>query len=500
MQELKTRLVWILATGLVAAIALVIHGVLAKLPAGEIAARAGVAALIGAICAGALMKLVSHVLLFQRCLGTRAGRTGALIGFMIVGFGITPEPGPDANIELIAMLMVSVVSAFIGSIAGSLAGWGWRQGARIGPVLGMVAMVLIGRAEHGITGLTEWPLESLLNHLSWLGFGFTGGSVLEGVVRWWRYVTDRGSGMPFDPDRNVPGATTLASELVSGRWQGVSQRLASTANSGDRSCLIEAIADQLESRPASLDEWLEEHPEDPGAWLMSGRQAVEWAWQGRGYGKPDGVTREGWRLFRERLVIARDHLVEAARLAPQDAAPFGELIGVAMGLSAPAEDKRGLFDAAMQRDPTHWRSCQAMVLALTKKWGASHEEMFDFAREVAARAPEGSPLHGVILHAHFLRHDYADRFDEDEDADEYWDDRQVRKEIAAAYREGPGSPRFRDAPQTVQQLNRFAYTLGLVGEWGLSRHAFELIGNRRTEWPWDGRPGMFEHFRKRARA
>ena len=52
--------------------------------------------------------------------------------------------------------------------------------------------------------------------------------------------------------------------------------------------------------------------EDPGPRLLAGFRSVDFAWEARGNGLANTVTPEGWKLFRERLVLARQQAVNAA--------------------------------------------------------------------------------------------------------------------------------------------------------------------------------------------
>jgi hypothetical protein len=115
----------------------------------------------------------------------------------------------------------------------------------------------------------------------------------------------------------------------------------------------------------------------------------------------------------------------------------------------------------------------------------SHEEMFDFARQVSASVPEGSGLHALIPIAHHERWIYALAFDQDaEFANKYFDQPEVRHEIVEAYHRSLGSRAHQTDRATRYQSSFFALAL-------LRAHAFrqaltelDRLGALIPEFPW----------------
>ena len=58
------------------------------------------------------------------------------------------------------------------------------------------------------------------------------------------------------------------------------------------------------------------------------------------------------------------------------------------------------FAQVVRRHPTHLVAHQQMLQFLCRKWFGSTEEMFDFARTAAAKAPAGSLLPELVVVAH----------------------------------------------------------------------------------------------------
>jgi len=66
------------------------------------------------------------------------------------------------------------------------------------------------------------------------------------------------------------------------------------------------------------------------------------------------VTKEGWQLFRERLELARNTLVESRELTDKD--PFWWLValGVALGQHWPKNEYDQLLEEAKAFEPKFW--------------------------------------------------------------------------------------------------------------------------------------------------
>ena len=114
--------------------------------------------------------------------------------------------------------------------------------------------------------------------------------------------------------------------------------------------------------------------------MIRGRAAVFWAWESRGGGYADSVTREGWKGFHGNLDEARKHLYRAAKLFPERVSPYIRLITVEMGCGNQAAmiaafRKLVWYDAANEAG---WR---AVLWGLQPRWGGSHELMKKLAVE-----------------------------------------------------------------------------------------------------------------------
>ncbi|MFV2196573.1 hypothetical protein [Nocardiopsis sp. LOL_012] len=100
------------------------------------------------------------------------------------------------------------------------------------------------------------------------------------------------------------------------------------------------------------------------------------------------------------LTEARLPLEAAARLRPDDPAPWAALQTVAMGLGADRGEKDRLWGEVVARAPHLLPAHMTRVRTLSPARGGSTEEMFAVAGAAADTAPEGSPLPSVLALAH----------------------------------------------------------------------------------------------------
>ena len=110
--------------------------------------------------------------------------------------------------------------------------------------------------------------------------------------------------------------------------------------------------------------------------------------------------------------------------------------------------------------------------------------MFEFAHVASDKADDGSLLPALIVQAHTERWLYALAFDQDPDADNYFQRQDVRDAILSAYARSLGSPNHEASPLSHYAANYFAFALVRCGETETARQECERIGRYPTRLPW----------------
>jgi hypothetical protein len=301
------------------------------------------------------------------------------------------------------------------------------------------------------------------------------------------------AGIRTDPSLGDPEVARFIGEVRKANFSNVDRVLGGMTDGAwdDRDFVSEIVAQQtlegLQGSDQMLQSWCDNQPGSAVAHLLAGRHAMGWAWEARGYGKSDTVSDSEDDLFEERLVKAQQHLRRAAELEPGDPTPWACLISVQLrGLGGDIDLGHKLFSEAVKRDPLQRTAHIEMVMALANKWsGAGHEPMFEFARQAAASAPDGSDVPLVLMMAHLERWLWESHFEEDDAAaDAYLEDSGVLAEAAAAYDRSLGAASHVPRRSSVHFHNLAAAWFYLVEDRARLSREIAAIGTAVTDRPW----------------
>lgn len=282
-------------------------------------------------------------------------------------------------------------------------------------------------------------------------------------------------------------ALRLRDALAVGRWQETHDYLESVRDPRMRDFYVTALAN-MPGWPAWIDDWVAARPNSAVPLLFAGVQRTIWAWEARESMRANAATGDAWPVFQARLVQADRDLDRAAALDKTDPTPLAQSIWVAVGLSLGQAEIWRRFQATEQRQHLNHGACFAMIQATARKWGGSHEAMFEFARWASRESPQGSPAHKMIALAHIEAWLEAPR----EAMRGYFLDSRVNAEIRQAARLSIWSGQYPADPPTWADRNAFAFCFSLMKEHHEALRQMELIGTRVTPSPWryqDGQPG-----------
>jgi len=277
-----------------------------------------------------------------------------------------------------------------------------------------------------------------------------------------------------------PAAHLLTQWMDNDDWRTLRSFLASVPNHDDRAFYITAVLGIQDGLPAWLDEWIAEEPGSAMPWLLRGVRGTQWAWAARGAGRGSSVSPEAYHLFRARLIEADRDLLTAASLDASDPLPYAQMLVTARGLHLGYNALRTRFGEAVARDPLNYRAHANMLQGMARKWGGSHELMYDFARSAVATAPRGHRLHTLIAEAHiegWVDGDRAHRH-------LYWKVPGIRAEIHHAAARSVERPEFDAGGETAADRNVFAFCFWSFDEPEALREQLDRIGDHPTRLPW----------------
>ena len=143
---------------------------------------------------------------------------------------------------------------------------------------------------------------------------------------------------------------------------------------GDRKPAIDRIYDIM----------VKAQPHSPVADLFKGSAYCKYAWDARGGSFAADVTETGWRLFGERLAIAKNACNAALDKDPSLAAAAAQMLEVQMGQNADRPEMEQYFQLAIAGDPDCYDAYNKKLYYLTPKWHGTAEDQLTFGRECLA--------------------------------------------------------------------------------------------------------------------
>jgi hypothetical protein len=203
--------------------------------------------------------------------------------------------------------------------------------------------------------------------------------------------------------------------------------------------------------------------------LIYGARMIYWAWEARGEGKADTVSREQWDVWFQRLLLAENILSEVAARDPGCAEAWYHLVVLGRARQLPIEEHWRRFHRLTEIDPTHLFGHEQMLQNLMPKWSGSTEAMFDFARSRSAAFP-GTDLPILIAQAH-LEHRWS------AGGNTYLRRTEVAGEIYAAAHNSLWHDSYRRSLFTPVVWSHFAYGLTTGRYFREACGIFDLIGD-----------------------
>lgn len=208
------------------------------------------------------------------------------------------------------------------------------------------------------------------------------------------------------------------------------------------------------------------------------------AWKVRGSSTADAVPEYRFKIFWKQLELAQEAFYKAIPLDNSDPEPFNSLMIVGRGLQLEQPVLWDYFVQLFKRDKDHYFGHQAMLTALTPKWGGNQREMFNFARKTVHKLPKGHVLYGLIPAAHIEQWLYYD-MDENEDAhQQYFSLPTNMSEIIDAFEAFYSGLSQKPEETDYYVLNLFTFCFYQHRDIGKTRQLLNLIGKKATTYPW----------------
>lgn len=247
-----------------------------------------------------------------------------------------------------------------------------------------------------------------------------------------------------------------------------------------RSLRVEALAKAARGWSQGIEALAAEDPRNPDLWLWLGRTRVEEAWRIRPDARARAVQAAGYTAYTKTMRGAREPLMRAAALWPEDPVPWEAMLWYALGLDLDREEKDALWAQAIMRGPALYGSHVARVVSLSPQWGGVSEEMFDFARVAMSTASREDPRAALIPLAYF-EYFVQERSGIIRGSSSWFSHEECREVEAAARNWFEGS---RPHPRTVEAHNLFGAAFHLADARRPARQHLLRTWGRPSSLPW----------------
>ncbi|WP_411074736.1 hypothetical protein [Streptomyces sp. cmx-4-7] len=205
---------------------------------------------------------------------------------------------------------------------------------------------------------------------------------------------------PPPPAHRIQERQAVADAAWKGNWRAAEAYVRAAGDDWDeRWARTELLQEVAREDDAWLDAWRAAEPGNCDAATLRARILVQEAWRIRGSGFAHEVSPDRMNRFRALLPAAIEEAERAALLDPANPGPWVVMVTAARGAQYGRARFRPLWDGLVARAPHHYEGHWQALQYWCAKWFGSDRLMMRFAGKTVRKAPKGSPLTGMYLHA-----------------------------------------------------------------------------------------------------
>ncbi|MEU2235784.1 hypothetical protein [Streptomyces vietnamensis] len=205
---------------------------------------------------------------------------------------------------------------------------------------------------------------------------------------------------PPPPAHRAEERQSVAHAAREGDWRAAERYVTAAGDDWDeRWARLELLQQIAREDDAWLDAWRAAEPGNCDAATLHARITVHRAWEIRGGGYAHEVPTSDMDRFRAMLPAAIEEARRAALLDPANPGPWVVMITAARGAQYGRAEFKPLWEGLVARAPHHYEGHWQALQYWCAKWFGSDRRMMRFAGRAVRKAPAGSPLAGIYLHA-----------------------------------------------------------------------------------------------------
>lgn len=143
---------------------------------------------------------------------------------------------------------------------------------------------------------------------------------------------------------------------------------------------------------AKINRWIADRPESATAQIALANAYLGYAWTARGEGYANTITDERWRLFHERIELAKVPLLAASHMSEKCPYWYSLVMQVALDEGWDKSSTREILDQVILFEPLFYHVYRQYGNYLLPRWYGKEGETQAFSEEIANRLgnPEGS--------------------------------------------------------------------------------------------------------------
>ncbi|WP_030960971.1 hypothetical protein [Streptomyces sp. NRRL S-378] len=296
----------------------------------------------------------------------------------------------------------------------------------------------------------------------------------------------------FEPADRIPALAALRSAVRRQDWTAVAASFDVLPDEDDRALACRVVAETLGAEDF-LRRTAERLPHDPLPRTLLADRLVQIGWGIRTGHRAQHVSQRQFDDFHAHLRRAEILLIDVCAEHPQYALAWYLRVITSRGLELGPGETRRRYDRLAEHHPHHYSGQAQLLQQLCPKWGGSWEAAHGFARECAAKAPDGSPNGALVAIAQLENYLEISERTSTGAASAYLrdlDNQTRRLEAAAQSVLHPASRR--DAFRTVDAHSAFAAAHSAAARHAAAAPHFRALGDRASEFPW-GYLGSGDH-------
>ncbi|MEU6659773.1 hypothetical protein [Streptomyces sp. NPDC046821] len=283
----------------------------------------------------------------------------------------------------------------------------------------------------------------------------------------------------FDPTNGDRALASARQDIAIGRWQGLAELSAATGDDWDRRTFRMRLLAQAAAGTSVVESWHESQPDNPDALVLRAETEVMRAFNLALAAGPERVVPA------DQLERAVRTALRASEAFPADPVPWVSLLSVARLFPGGHPSTERWWKELQQRDPYNREGHHQVLRHMSARWHGSHGVMYNFAQDVTASLPPGSPL--AVLSQVARVEEYRYRVEREGDQAigllQFWNNENTASQARRTWNLWIAR-RSHMYAQDIADLNTLAHASCYADLTGEAAHLFRLMAGQATRVPW----------------